>query len=157
MSSFLSRFKKAGGFMQLLQLFESNPPDQQGQLIQWIAEEDPGWASLVQSKQITLKRIFTWPISILGKILSELSQPQIIGIYLSLDEESRERLLISLSPKMNQQVKSELEKSPIQTVEEKNLACVRIVQLVRQLENRRVIRFEEFDPTLVIDKRVIAS
>ena len=62
----LSRFRKPGGFMQLLALIESCDPSKQKNLLSLVGPEDPGWAHLLKVKALTFDRIRSWPAPVLS-------------------------------------------------------------------------------------------
>ena len=79
--STLSRFRKPGGFQQLLMLIETCDPDKQKSLMHLIGTEDPGWAHLVKIKALTFERIMTWPTEILMEITPHLQDHTIAMIF----------------------------------------------------------------------------
>jgi flagellar motor switch protein FliG len=155
-SSFLTRYKKPGGLVQLLHLIEASELNQQAQLLDLIASEDPGWAHLVRLKCLSVGRVIMWPLDVLAKVLQELPTETLATLYKSLPHEHKDRILIALTPKEINMLQVEASNDPIVRPEEVYAARTKLFQMVRSLEGRRVIRFEEFDPSLHLEKRLIA-
>ncbi len=156
MSSFLSKFKRPGGFQSLLALIESSDSTKRAQMIELIAQEDPGWAHLLKVKALSLEKILQFPVSVLMKLLPELGPSMIVILLKRVNKEEKEKLLISVQSKLLQQVQEEFQKMPDPNDEQFQLASVKLIQLTRSLESRRIIRFEEFDSNLNIEKKLIA-
>lgn len=56
----LDRYKKKGGFVQLLQLIETSPSKKQEQFLGLIAEESPAWEDTLRKKILTIDKVYSW-------------------------------------------------------------------------------------------------
>ncbi len=56
----LDRYRKKGGFKQLLKLVEGCAPAKQAQLLDIINKEDSNWAGLLKKKMLSIEIIFSW-------------------------------------------------------------------------------------------------
>ena len=153
---FLAKYKKPGGFLQLIQLVEASPPSAQQKIMRMIAAEDPGWALLVQKKMLKVDRVLTWPTWVLEKVFSEIPTFQIAHILQAAQPHLRDRVYEVLGAKQAEVVKGELAKIPLPSEDQIHAAVIKLMQGIRSLEGRRLIRFEEFDESVLIDKRLIA-
>ena len=58
--SILARYKKPGGFIQLLKLIETSQPVKQQKLLEAVEKEDPDWADLIRRKKLTVDMVLDW-------------------------------------------------------------------------------------------------
>lgn len=153
---FISKYKRPGGFAQLLHLLESSPASSQEILLRAVAKEDPGWAHLLKVKALSIEKIARWPTSVLEIILPDLSPSALALAINSLENAStREKILAVLPSPQAQRVLVAMENKNF-TDDEVASSVLVLIQHIRSLEGRRVLRFEEFAPELVIDKKLAA-
>jgi hypothetical protein len=160
MASLLSRFRKPGGFTQLLALIETCDPLKQKNLLHLVGNEDPGWAYLVKLKMITLQRVFEWPIETLMEITTHLPDRVLAAAWNLASNypqgpELQKKWLSSLPAMKSREIKAIVDSTSF-TSAELQAASIRIVQTIRELQEKDVLRFSKFDPELEIDKRVAA-
>jgi len=153
--SMLNRFRKQGGFQQLLTLIETCDPAKQKNLLHLVGVEDPGWAHLVKIKCLTLDRIFSWPDSIIHEIMPLLPEKVMVVLHSSLDPMQREKFRSSL-PHMQLRNLDDQFSSSSATPSELNAARIKLFQIVRDLESEGKIKFQTFDPILMIDPSIAA-
>jgi flagellar motor switch protein FliG len=152
--SMLSRFRKQGGFFQLLTLIETCDPIKQKNLLHLVGVEDPGWAYLVKIKCLTIERILGWPQQVLMEITPHLTEKMILSLHAGLRQEHRNNLTSALSASALRLLRDQMD-SPVH-VAEQNAAAIRLIQIVRDLENEGKIKFSNFDPALTIDPSIAA-
>jgi flagellar motor switch protein FliG len=58
--SSISRYKKAGGFIQLVSLIETFGAPKREKFIEMIDAESPVWAKALRDKMLSIERIFSW-------------------------------------------------------------------------------------------------
>lgn len=68
----LDRYKKSGGFLQLLILMETCGPAKQEKFFQLIDAEDKAWSQAIRTKMLTIDRIMSWPEEVLFEIFTRL-------------------------------------------------------------------------------------
>jgi hypothetical protein len=168
--SMLARFRKPGGFQQLLALIETCEPAKQKALLHLIAVEDPGWAQLVRLKTLSFERILSWPVEILMEITPPLPDKVLATAYQIAEtistpnpqaapqvfkESLHEKWLQSLPSLKAREIRQmAAELSP--TAAEQSATVIRLIQIVRELESKGQIRFQQFDPLLEVDKDLAA-
>jgi flagellar motor switch protein FliG len=152
--SMLSRFRKQGGFSQLLTLIETCDPIKQKNLLHLVGVEDPGWAHLVKIKCLTVDRILNWPQEILMEITPHLTEKLIISLYARLRPDQKNQLTSALPNSALRILKDQMGQSV--HIAEQNAAAIRLIQIVRDLENAGKIKFSNFDPALTIDPSIAA-
>ncbi len=156
--SMLTRFRKQGGFNQLLTLIEVCDPIKQKNLLHLVGTEDPGWAYLLRSKVLTKNRILGWPQNILMEITPQLSDPVILALHSSLNDNHKLALMNSLPQSILLRVTQNLNADfAIEYSEaEQNAATIKLIQVTRDLENEGKIKFSNFDPSLCLDSTLAA-
>lgn len=160
--SLLSRFRKPGGFQQLLTLIETCEPAKQKNLLHLVGVEDPGWAHLVKIKTITFERVLSWPSEVLMEITPHLPD-NVLAISFRMAESLskpdltplHEKWIESLPAMKAKEIRSLADGKEI-SLGEQITASIKVVQTVRELEARGKIRFANFDPILEIDTRIAA-
>lgn len=153
--SILNRFRKKGGFNQLLLLLESCDPTKQKNLLSLVAKEDPGWAYLFKLKTITFEKLIGFDDQLWLDLIPHLNH-KVIGDFIAhLEPKQKSRFLILLDYSSQRIVSQMLiEKTP--TVAQQGTAFIKIVQTVRELEDKKIINFVHYDPSLVIDLKIAA-
>lgn len=151
----LNRFRKPGGFLQLVQLIETTEIAKQKNLLHLVGKEDPGWAHLLRLKTLSIDRIFSWPPDILYKILPEMPLPLLTVIYMTAQDERRAKILASIPHPLVRKIQDLCEQigSPEAQLFSAN---IKLLQLVRELHNNGTIDFNRFDPALHIEDSLVA-
>ncbi len=160
--STLEKFRKPGGFQELLLLVESSEPFKQNILLQLVGKEDPGWAYLLKLKAITFQRVLSWPQEVIMEITSPLPDHVLAAAY-QLAEQLSQRDEPPLHEKWLQGLPSikakqilEMVHSQTSSAGEQSAAAIRVLQVVRDLESKGILRFSEFDPLLQIEEQLVA-
>lgn len=155
MALMLTRFRKNGGFYQLLTLLESCDRVKQEQLLKLISMEDPGWAQLAKVKLLTVTRVIQWPDRVLSEILPQIPYPIVVNLYLGLDPESQARFESCLPPEWRKKFQDDIVNTKAVPAEF-FAAGVTLLQTVRSLAAQGLLRFSDFDPDLEVDSRLVA-
>jgi hypothetical protein len=159
--STLSRFRKPGGFQQLLLLIETCDPSKQKNLMQLVCKEDPGWAHLLKVKALTFERVLSWPSEVLMEITPPLSDLVLATVYQIAQNLQRDPLLaekwLKGLPSLKAKEIQSLSQNQIFTPAEQSVAVIKVIQTVRELESKGILRFANFDPLLEIDQRLTAA
>lgn len=153
--SMLARFRKIGGFSQLLLLLETTEGERQRQLMRMVASEDPGWAYMVRGKLLTVDRILNWPIDVLLEISPLISDSVATVIWIQIQPYQQDKWLKCISPNRLRAIK-ELAGAKEWTSGEKNAAAIKLIQTVRQLIQEDKIPLQSVDPSLVLDKKLVS-
>lgn len=149
----LDRYKKKGGFLQLLTLIETSSKQKQDNFLSLIMQEDPFWERVLRLKILSIERVLSWPESTLVEIFTRV-QPLTVAVAfhgLTNDEFERRfsflgsadrRKLFNLSTEVNP------------TASEKLSCVMKLITEVRLLSNQGIVKFEKIDPDLVIDENI---
>ncbi len=145
----LDRYKKNGGFIQILKLIENCDPVKQERLLKVIQEEDPFWEQLIQKKRLTLERIASWAEDSMTQALENLPPLTLATVLHQLEESKRAVFFNSLafSKKRNlEDLYGELTPSP----GESSAAVTKLIVHVRGLIEDGKLKLETICPDLVI-------
>jgi flagellar motor switch protein FliG len=151
----LDRFRKKGGFLQLVQIVESTEPSKRKNLLHLVASEDPGWAHLIRLKVLSLDRILTWPREVLASILVDIPDSALIPLICGGSEDVRAKILLALERSRSQKM-LEHSRGVSSSPAEQFAASVEIIQYIRGLVASGHLDFSFFDPSLVIDEKIAA-
>ena len=89
----LDRYKKSGGFIQLLILIESSSKQKQEQFFNIIGQENPAWEAEIQKKSLNLEKILSWNTIYISEIFSRV-QPLTVAVALrSLSQEQVDKVM----------------------------------------------------------------
>jgi hypothetical protein len=149
----LDRYKKKGGFIQLLNLIETSGGRKQEQFLGLISQESPAWEQELKKKVLTVERIFSWPNDVMSEVLSRL-QPLTLCVSLwGRAPEQIEKILAPLPPiskrKLMDQM-AELKPNPA----EKATCEMKMISEVRAIVASGYFKFEKYDADLFIEENI---
>lgn len=146
----LDRYKKTGGFVQLLTLLETSGKQKQQKFLEIIRQEDPRWADALTSKMIDLDRVLGWDRSALSEITGSMLEINLASILHTLSDEQREKVLSSMSSIQKRKVLDAFEGSN-GNPGEIAVSVGKLLETIRRLVQDGKLRFEKLDPELRID------
>lgn len=147
--SSLQRYKRSGGFYQLLSLIETFGPQKKEKFIEMIEAESPAWAQALRDKMLTLERIFTWPDETVNEVFKEM-QPKSLAFALEgLKEEQKARITKFLSHAEQRRLSDVLTESKPKP-DEIASSLVKVVELARKMLQEKSLHAEKFDAKLII-------
>lgn len=149
----LDRYKKTGGFLQLLNLIETCGPAKQEKFLNIIDDEDPHWSSAIQSKMLSLERILTWTDDILAEVFGQIQELTMVAALQGLGKEVEERMFKYFSQGQQRRMRDLMESRGC-TPGEVSAAYVKIIEEVRHMITNGMLRVENFDVTLVIEEDI---
>ena len=79
--SVLNRYKKPGGFRQLLQLIETSQPVKQQKLLEVVEKEDPQWADLIRQKKIDPDMVLSWDSNHLVVVFEHMNERHCATVF----------------------------------------------------------------------------
>jgi hypothetical protein len=147
--SSLQRYKKSGGFFQLLSLIETFGPDKKKKFLEMIESESPMWAKALRGKMLSLERIFGWNEEVVIDIFKRLPVKQQAYALQGLKDEYKAKIVKFISASEQRRFSDILSEGNPKP-EEFQAAVLKIVETTRQLLKDREIQAERFDAELVI-------
>lgn len=77
----LDRYKKKGGFNQLLNLLETSSKTKQDQFLSLIQQENPNWEEALKKRILSIDKVMSWDKEALSEILTRV-QPLTLTVAL---------------------------------------------------------------------------
>jgi flagellar motor switch protein FliG len=147
--SMLVRYKKTGGFQQLLNLIETCTPAKREQLMKIIQAEDPSWAGLLKAKMLTIEKIFSWNPIQLAEITNEMPDRTLAVLLSGLGQEAFDKATHTMTHMKRgalERLMDELKPTP----GEIEAGRIKLISMVREFERDRRIDLAQIDPSVSI-------
>ena len=149
MDSMLGRYKKPGGFLQLLSLLESFGPQKREKFMNLIEDEDISWARALKSKMLTIERLFTWPEDVISEVFRRLPIKNLACVLKNGKAADVEKIVKFMTHAERRKLDDEMAAmSP--KPEEVFATYVKVIELTRKMIKEGEIRIEKFEPNLII-------
>ncbi|MDG0818066.1 FliG C-terminal domain-containing protein [Bdellovibrio svalbardensis] len=149
----LDRYKKKGGFYQLLQLLETSPVAKREQFLTLIAGESPIWEEALRKKILTITRVYSWDGQYLVEIFSRV-QPMTLAYALHGSPPEQIESLLSCLPPISKRKITDLMAETNPSAAEKGTCVSKMVSEVRGFVSQGIIRLEKVDPELHIPENI---
>jgi hypothetical protein len=149
----LDRYKKKGGFFQLLQLLETSPSAKREQFLALIAGESPAWEEALRTRILTVNRIYGWDPQYLAEIFSRVPT-QTAGYALHGSPQEHIDKVLSGLPSISKRKITDVIAEVNPTGPEKSTCMARILTEVRSYIGQGIIRLEKVDPDLHIPENI---
>ncbi len=145
----LARYKKPGGFEQLLQLIETCSPKKQETFLKLIEQENANVAGLIKEKMLSVDKVLNWNQQTVVEITTQIS-PKVLAICLAgKPQDMVEKATATLTHFQKQEIHTLISGSK-PTSGEVEAAAIKLIQTVRMLHSQKRIRLEKIDPKLDI-------
>lgn len=149
--SMLDRYRKAGGFQQILKLLETCGPQKQEKFLELVRAEDPRWADAIKSKMLDTNRIFSWKDETLAEIFGVLQDITVSVIFIN-SPQVKERVEKFLTHGRRRKIE-DLIGSTKPSAAEISSMNMKMIETVRQMAHDGQLRFDKVDPSLVMDDK----
>jgi hypothetical protein len=149
----LDRYKKKGGFIQLLQLIETSGKVKQDQFLGLIAQESPAWEEHIRKKIITLDKILGWNAVYLSEIFSRLQLLTLASAFHGLSDDKVNLVLKAISStdlRKFQITMQEINPTPA----EKMTSQMKILTETRALISQGILKLDKIDPELIVHESI---
>lgn len=146
----LDRYRKTGGFIQLVTLLETCGPQKQEKFLEIIRQEEPPWADALKSKVLDIPRIYSWRDDVLAEVVGTLQDLCLAVAIHAADEAMKARFVAMLSHGRKRKIDDLLLRTP-PTPAEIGTMHMKIVETVRKMAIDGFLRFDKFDPALLIE------
>lgn len=149
----LDRYKKKGGFYQLLQLLETSPATKREQFLGLIGGESPAWEEALRKRILTITRVYSWDGQYLVEIFSRV-QPLTLANALHGNPQEQVDTLLSCLPPISKRKITDMMAESAPTPAEKSTCISRMLSEVRGFVSQGIIRLEKVDPELHIPENI---
>ena len=149
----LDRYKKKGGFVQLLQLIETSNKTKQEQFLALIAQESPVWEETLRKKWITIDKILNWNPVYLSEIFSRIQILTLASAFQGFPDDKLAIVLKAISAtdlRKFQMTLQEINPNPA----EKVTSQMKILSETRALIAKGIIKLEKLDQELMIPENI---
>lgn len=145
----VDRYKKSGGFVQLLQVMETCGAKKREQFLSIITEESPSWAEALNQKLLTYDKIISWKPEVILEIIASVNMLSFSTALKGLSPQG----LADFLNKLSHQDKARLERS-LQDINpspaEISSSQMKVISETRTLLSTGSIKADKVDPKLVI-------
>lgn len=148
----LDRYKKPGGFNQLLTLLETCGPQKKQKFLEIIRLEDSRWADALEAKMISLDRFFKWNDSAVSEVTGVMLEASVATILAAMPEYS-ERILATLAHSKKKRVQ-EAADSTRPTAEGIATSVHKLFETIRRLTSEGVLRLDKIDPDMYVPEDI---
>ncbi len=149
----LDRYRKPGGFLQLLNLIETSGPQKQIKFLEIVKEEDPRWAEMMGEKLLSMQKICGWDNEALMEVVANLQILSLAVMLHGLDESNRDRFTTAMSNGQRRAVMEQFNASQ-PTPAEINTTFSRVITDVRKMISEGRLRMEKIDAKLVVEEGI---
>lgn len=151
--SMISRYKKKGGFLQLLNLMETSGVSKQEKFLKLIEDEDARWSEAIKSKMITVKKIFEWDDNTIAEIVARLNDLTVATALHGLDESVKEKAFKMMHQARQRKI-TDIMGDKVPNAAEISTIFVQILTEVRSMVAQGFLYLEKIDPNLVVDDAI---
>ncbi len=148
----LDRYKKTGGFNQLLTLLETCGPQKKQKFLEIIRLEDSRWADALEAKMISLERFFKWNDSAVSEVTGAMLEINVATILTAMPEHS-ERILATLAHTKKKRVQ-EVAEATRPTADGIATSVHKLYETIRRLTNEGVLRLDKIDPDMYVPEDI---
>lgn len=145
----LQRYKKPGGFNQLLTLIEGFGAQKRQKFLEMIEVESLAWANALREKIITVEKINRWPDEVILEVMKMLPEKLMVFSLQALAESRREPLM-ALFPQSEKRRITLVLSEGTPTTEEMSAAMNKFIETARRMINDRILQVDKFDMSLFI-------
>lgn len=151
--SMIDRYKKKGGFVQLLNLLETTGGEKRDKFLKMIADENAAWEVELKKKMLSLDRICGWNPTFLMEILPRIPIQSLAAIISAVPPEKATALQNGLGFAEKRKIEEALkEKKPAPG--EVNSAVMKLMSEIRAMVASGALKFEKFDPDMVVAENI---
>jgi flagellar motor switch protein FliG len=147
--SMLDRYKKPGGFVQLLALVETCGQAKQEKFLEIISKEDSHWADAIKKKMLSIERIYSWPDEQLAEIFGTLQDLTVAVALYAANDSIRNRINGYFSHGRKRKI-DDLFGTSKPSAPEIAATHMKIIESVRKMEQDGFLRLEKFDADLEV-------
>ncbi|MGZ3691918.1 MAG: FliG C-terminal domain-containing protein [Pseudobdellovibrio sp.] len=145
----VDRYKKAGGFVQLIQVIETCNQKKREQFMNIITEENPMWAEALNQKCITFDKILSWKAEIILDILASVNVLSFSTALKSLPAEAVDPFLQKLAHQDRKKIETAMVESKANPGEIAS-SVLKVISETRALLIQGTLKADKIDPQLVI-------
>lgn len=152
----VDRYKKSGGFVQLIQVIETCNQKKRDQFMNIITDESPEWAEALNQKCITFEKIISWKAEVILDIMASVNTLSFSAALKSLAPEQLDVFL----QKLAHQDRKKIELAMAETNPNPNevySSVLKVISETRGLLILGTLKADKIDSNLVIPEEYESS
>lgn len=153
MAGMLDRYRKAGGFVQLVNLIETCGKEKQEKLLATVRSEDPAWEEAIRSKLLSVQRVLGWNPVYVGEVVARMPHINLVTMLHGVPKEKWDTILGTMTQIGRRQVEQAVELSKPGAADIA-ASMAKFLTETRQLANQGILRFDKVDPELMIEEGI---
>ena len=149
----LDRYKKKGGFIQLLQLIETSNKQKQEQFLGIVAQESVIWEAEIRRKSLTLEKMLKWNATYLAEIFSRIQTLTLASAFHGAEQDKIDivfKAITASEQRKFQMTLQEINPNPA----EKTTSQMKILTETRAMIAQNIIKLDKVDPDLMIPENI---
>lgn len=151
--SMIARYKRSGGFIQLLSLVETSSATKQEKFLEIIESENRDWSEAIKKYSLSQERIWSWPDEVVVEIFKELPLRNMACALNGISAENKNRIMNYMSHSEKRKVEDEMGSTNANS-DEFNGTMLKVLEITRKMITEGRLRPEKFDPTLEIPENI---
>lgn len=145
----VDRYKKSGGFVQLVQVIETCSPKKREQFMGMITDENPEWAEALKEKCLTFDKIINWKPEVILDVAAAVNPLAFTTALRSLNNEQLEEFFKKVSPQDRKKFEMAMQESN-PSPNEISASVMKVISETRNMFIQGTLKVDKVDPALVI-------
>jgi hypothetical protein len=145
----IDRYKKKGGFLQLVNLIETTGTDKREKFLKMIADESPTWEAAIKQKMLTIDKVCRWQTSVLMEIMPQIPHVAIACAIFPLPDDKKVLFLSALGFGDRRRVEDLMKESKPNSGEVA-ASQFKILAEVRSMISSGKLKMDKIDPELFV-------
>lgn len=151
--SMLARYKKAGGFVQLVKLLEGFGPEKREKFLDLVKKEDAVWAAALQDKLLDVDRILDWDSQAVANICQRMHEKNLAALMHGLNEDQKNKIYEFMGHSEKRRLNTHIDEmtpSPGEIATGK----MKLIEETREMIQTGHIKLDSLDPSLMIEEDI---
>ncbi|MCB0349114.1 MAG: hypothetical protein KDD37_09765, partial [Bdellovibrionales bacterium] len=106
--SAIARYKKKGGFTQLLELIETSGVSKQEKFLSLIEAESPAWARAIREKMLSVDKIFAASDEVIKEIFTDLKELTIATASFGFGPEKLDKIMKNMGHTKQRKIQEQI-------------------------------------------------
>lgn len=153
MAGMLDRYRKSGGFVQLVNLIETCGKEKQEKLLATIRTEDPAWEEMIRSKLLSVQRVLSWNPVYIGEVIARMPAINLSTMLHGIPKEKWDLVLGTMTQMGRRQIEEATENSKPSPADV-STSLAKFLNEARQAILSGTLRLDKVDPGLMIEEGI---
>ncbi|NQZ02740.1 MAG: hypothetical protein HRT45_18915 [Bdellovibrionales bacterium] len=149
MSNLLVRYKRPGGFLQLVKLLEGFGKEKKEKFLAILEQEDPNWAGVIEGKLLTIEKIMSWKDDPVYDVARSMHKKNLAAVLHGLSDEESKRVVGLFGDTERRHLQDEMEMMSPSSLEISS-SMVMMIETTREMIEKKLLKIDAIDSKLVI-------